>query len=335
MFGKLCLLLVFMSLALLVWPRGGVVADDTTVIRMATIAPKSSKPMRILRAWDKTVRKSSEGRIRFRFYSGGIAGDERDVIRKMRIEQLDATSLTSVGLGQIERSASVLQVPGLFRSYRELDAVRSEMDLQWRDSFREAGFELLGWFDVGFGRYFSRRPVKRPSDLKGVRPWVWRDDPVFPELMKVVGANGVALGLPEVLPGLQTGMVDTVVASPVAALGLQWFRHLKYMSKQADTALVGATLIRTSQFSKLTPADRELLLETGSRAHGRALKLVQSEEEKAYQILKQRGIQELDMSAHAGEWQKSYAQLAERLTGRLFRAPLLQRVREAAARARR
>ena len=88
-----------------------------------------------------------------------------------------------------------------------------------------------------------QQPIARPADLKKARPWVWRDDPVFPELMKIVGANGVALALPEVFPALQTKMVDTVIASPTAALGLQWFNHVKYMTKQADIALVGATLI--------------------------------------------------------------------------------------------
>lgn len=304
------------------------------VIRMATIAPKSSKPMRILRAWDNTVKKKTGGQLRFQFYAGGVAGDERDVLRKMKVGQLDATSLTSVGLGQIVRSAAVLQVPGLFKSYAELDAVRSEMDKEWNQNFTDAGFQLLGWFDIGFGRVFSKKPIAAPADLKKVRPWVWKGDPVFPELMKVTGANGVSLGLPEVFPALQTGMVDTVIASPVAALGLQWFRHVKYMTQQADTALVGATLISHKLYNKLPPDTREILVETGRQAHKKALKLVKSEELAAYKALKGRGIKEVDTTPHAAEWQKAYDAVRDRLVGRLFTQDLLDRVTAAATKAR-
>jgi TRAP-type C4-dicarboxylate transport system substrate-binding protein len=309
-------------------------ATDKWEIRMATIAPNGSKPFRILRAWDATVREKTQGRVSFRFYPGGIAGDERDVIRKMKVNQLDATTLTSVGLGQIVRSASVLQVPGMFKSYKELSAVRATMDQEWRKEFDTAGYALLGWFDIGFGRVFSATPVAKPSDFKKTRPWVWRDDPVFPALMKIVGANGIALALPEVFPALQTKMVDTVVASPIAALGLQWFNNLKYMTKQADTALVGATLISHHQFKALPKDAQEVLLETGRLAHQKALELIESEERDAYNVLKSRGIQEVDTTPHRAEWDKAYGDLRASLTGKLFSKDLLDRVSKAAGAAR-
>jgi TRAP-type C4-dicarboxylate transport system substrate-binding protein len=301
-------------------------ADGSWEIRMATIAPKASKAMRILRAWDLSVQEKTQNRVKFRFYPGGIQGDERDVLRKMKTNAVDATSLTSVGLGQVVRSASVLQVPGLFKSYQELTAVRSAMDAEWKKQFDEAGYTLLGWFDIGFGRIFSQQPIARPSDLKKARPWVWRDDPVFPELMKIVGANGVALGLPEVFPALQTKMVDTVIASPTAALGLQWFTHLQYMTKQADIALVGATLVTNQLFKSMPPDAQEVVRETGKQAHQKALELIASEEQTDYNTLKGRGVKEVDTAPHAAEWAKSYEQLRVQLTGKLFSKEMLDRV---------
>jgi TRAP-type C4-dicarboxylate transport system substrate-binding protein len=309
-------------------------AAGTWQIRMATVAPKSSKPMRILRAWDASLRQKTGNRVSLMFYAGGIAGDERDVLRKMKVKQLDATTLTSVGLGQIVRSASVLQLPGMFKSYAELKAVRSAMDAEWRKEFDASGYQLLGWFDIGFGRLFSAQALSKPADLKQARPWVWRDDPVFPELMKIVGANGVPLALPEVFPALQTKMVDTVIASPVAALGLQWFNNVKYMTKQADVALVGATLVTNDVFKSMPPDCQEALIETGRLAHQKAIELVESEEIAAYKELRARGIQEVDMAPHAAEWQKAYADLRTQLTGRLFTKDLLDRVSKAAESAR-
>src|SRR5262245_65885271 len=78
-------------------------ADGSWEIRMATIAPKASKAMRILRAWDLSVQEKTQNRVKFRFYAGGIQGDERDVLRKMKTNAVDATTLTSVGLGQVVR----------------------------------------------------------------------------------------------------------------------------------------------------------------------------------------------------------------------------------------
>ncbi len=309
-------------------------ADGSWEIRMATIAPKSSKPMRILRAWEASVKQKTGDRVKFRFYAGGISGDERDVLRKIKVRQLDATTLTSVGLGQIVRSASVLQLPGVFKSYKELAAVRTSMDAEWRKSFDGAGYQLLGWFDIGFGRIFSNHPIAKPSDLKKARPWVWRDDPVFPELMKILGANGIPLALPEVFPALQTKMVDTVIASPVAALGLQWFNNVQYMTKQADIALVGATMITNDLFKTMPPDCQEVLLETGRQAHAKALELVEAEEVDAYKTLVGRGIKEIDTTPHAAEWNKAYTDLKTKLVGKLFPADLLDRVEKAAASAR-
>jgi TRAP-type C4-dicarboxylate transport system substrate-binding protein len=325
---RLLFALCLLALCLIVPAIAGrpAVAAGTWEIRMATIAPKASKAMRILRAWDISVQEKTQNRVKFRYYPGGIAGDERDVLRKMKLNQLDSTTLTSVGLGQVVRSASVLQVPGMFKSYKELGAVRSAMDAEWKKAFDEAGFQLLGWFDIGFGRIFSAQSIARPSDLKKARPWVWRDDPVFPELMKLVGANGVALSLPEVFPALQTRMVDTVIGSPTAVLGLQWFTHVKYMTKQADTALVGATLVSNQLFKSMPPDCQEVVRETGKQAHQKALELIASEEQNDYNTLKGRGIIEVDTAPHAAEWQKAYEQLRTQLTGKLFSKDLLERV---------
>src|SRR4051812_47080326 len=139
-------------------------ADGTAQIRFATLAPKGSKAERILRAWDLSVKEKTGGKVSFQFYSALGMGDERTLLNKMdaRANQLDAATFTSIGLGQVVRSASVLQVPGMFKSYKDLSAVRTAMDSEWRKSFDDAGYQLLGWFDIGFGRIFSTQPIAQP-----------------------------------------------------------------------------------------------------------------------------------------------------------------------------
>jgi len=307
---------------------------EGTTIRLATLAPRGSSWDRVFRAWDNTLKKKTNNAVKFRFYQGGVAGDERDVIRKMKVGQMDAGGLTSIGLGQISRPVSILQMPGIFDSYEELNRVRNAMHDEFSEMFEREGYKLLGWGDAGFGRIFSQQPIMQPSDYKKVRAWVPREDPALPEMMKIIGANGIPLGIPEVLPALQTGMVDTVLASAIAAVALQWFRHTTHMSADTNTSIIGATLVRKEVFDKLAPDSQEALVETGRQAHAQLLKVVAKEDEAAHQTLLKRGMKEFDPmkdAKNAAEWEKVNAALLERLTGRLWPKELFDKVKKAAS----
>ncbi len=309
-------------------------AGETITIRMASLAPAGSSWDKIFQAWNNSVREKTNQGVKFQFFPGGVAGDEKDVIRKMKVGQMDAAGLTSIGLGQIARPVTLLQMPGLFKNYEQLGRVRKEMAPEFEKMFADEGYRLVGWGDAGFGRVFSKKPILKPSDYKAVRPWVPREDPSFPEFMKIVGANGVPLGIPEVFPALQTGMVDTVVASAIAAVALQWFRYVTHMSKDTSIAIVGATLVREEMFKKMPPDHQKVLLETGKQAHEILIKQVMLEDNKAYKTLLSRGMIEFDplaTPAQAAEWEKANTELLKRLTGRLWTPELMQKVKAVAA----
>lgn len=222
--------------------------------------------MRVFNAWNLTIRKQTNNSLSLRFYTGGSQGDERDFVRKMRAGQMDGAALTSIGLGQLVRQVLVLSVPGVFTEYEELDRVRAALSERFEGMFQQEGYTLLGWGDVGKTRLFSMERVERPSDIKRLRPWVWKDDLIFSEFLKVVGANPVRLGVPEVYPALQTRMIDTLPASALAAVSLQWYTRLKYVSQRNSGIIVGATLIRRDKFEALTDEQKKILVDTGVRA---------------------------------------------------------------------
>ncbi len=320
-------------------------AGNTTKIRMASLAPTGSSWDKVFRAWSNTVKEKTGGAVEFQFFAGGIAGDEKDVIRKMKVAQMDAAGLTSIGLGQIARPATILQMPGLFDNYDELGKVRTKLAPDFEKMFMDAcaksscsgkggeGFRLVGWGDAGFGRIFSKKPILKPSDYKAVRPWVPREDPSFPEFMKIIGANGVPLGIPEVFPALQTGMVDTVVASAIAAVALQWFRYVTHMSSDANIAIVGATLVREEVFQSIAPDHQKILLDTGKQAHDLLIKQVMKEDANAYKTLIGRGMIEFNPLGTADqkkEWETANDKLLKQLTGRLWTQELFDKVKAAA-----
>ncbi|MEM7437791.1 MAG: TRAP transporter substrate-binding protein DctP, partial [Myxococcota bacterium] len=269
-------------------------AEGKVIIRYATLAPPQSPFGKILKAWGRSLEKETDGRAEFRFYGGGSQGDERDVIRKMRAGQIDSAGMTTVGLGIVVRSVLVLSAPGVIETYEQLGRVRKEMDPRFAKLFEDAGFVLLAWSDAGRGRLMSTTRVAQPDELKAQRPWAWKDDPIFNEFLKVVGANPVRLGVGEVYPALQTGMVNVVPSSAIGAVALQWFTKLKYMSGQSFGIVVGASIIKKEKFDQLSPEDQAVLMRTARRA-GEALdRVVRQDDAEAYEVMIRRGIQVVD-----------------------------------------
>jgi TRAP-type C4-dicarboxylate transport system substrate-binding protein len=329
------LLWIVLGLACIVGVPGlaRVSAANSTPLRIAILAPAGSTRDKVFRAWSNTLNKETGGALSFQLFMGGVAGDERDVIRKMKLAQLDGGLLTSVGLGQVARPTMVLQMPGILENYKQLNQVREKLASDFEGMFAKEGYALLGWGDAGFLRQFAKKPILKPEDLKTTRPWVPRDDPALPELMKVIGANGVPLGIPEVFPALQTGMVDAVTVSAIAAIALQWFRYLTYMSKQAPVAIVAGTIVREEAIKGLAPDHAKILFDSGKKAHATLIEQLVKEDEKAYKTLLGRGIKEFDAFATPEQkkaWDALYAEVTKRLTGKLWTKDLLDKVKAAA-----
>lgn len=306
-------------------------AQEAISLRIATLAPRGSAWMRVFDAWNNSLRTRTNNRLQFQFFPGGSQGDERDVIRKIRNGQLDGGAFTSTGLGQVVRPVLVLQAPGVVENYQQLDRARTAMAAEFGAQFQEGGMRLLGWGDVGQGRIFSNRPILRPMDLRQVRPWQWRDDSMFGEFLSVVGATGVQLGVPEVLPALSTGQVDTVIASATAASALQWHTRVTHVTQQANAILVGATLMSQARYASLPPDLQQALDETSAQAHTALVRRIRQDDDRYFTTLTtQHGLTAVDTSPHTAEWRNAAQQTRERLAGRIYPRELMERVMAAA-----
>src|SRR5690606_36508082 len=144
--------------------------------------------------------------------------------------------------------------------YAELDRVRGQLQGELNRAFQREGFTILGWGDAGRIRLFSTRRIERPSDMRSGRPWVWRDSPTMEAFVNATGATGVPRSVNEVLPALSTGMVDTVVASSVTAVAMQWHGRLRFMSEQANGVIVGGIVVRSDRLALMPQALRDHML---------------------------------------------------------------------------
>lgn len=224
-----------------------------------------------------------------------------------------------------------MQAPGVFSTYEQVDAVRRQVGPEIAEGLEREGFGLLGWGDVGRVRLFSQEPLRRPRDLRSRRPWVPRHDNIFRHMLGVVGATGIPLSVGEVYGALRTQMIDVAPGTAIAAVGLQWFTSLRYVTAQSDGFLIGGMVVRRGFLDELSEADRTALFESALENHERLLRGTRQLDERAFAALTSRGIQPVNVDAHRAEWTSVARQTRERLSGRVVPAELLTRVERIAA----
>jgi TRAP-type C4-dicarboxylate transport system substrate-binding protein len=306
-------------------------AEAGYTLRIASLAPAGSSWMKILNAWNKTLIEKTDGKLKMRFYPGGSQGDERDFVRKMRVGQLDGGVVTMTGMSMLVPAMNVLTLPGLLDTYEELDRVRDKMAGEFEAMFGKEGMRLVGWGDAGKTRLFSVKPIKSPNQIKAMRPWVWKDDPIFVEFYQVIGASAVRLGVPEVYPALQTRMVDVISSSALTAVALQWYTRVNYMTGHNLSIIVGGVVMKKDKLDALPPDLQEVFYSTAKRAETLLNTSIRRDDQKAYDVVMKKGIVATDTNQHKAEWDAVSKQILDRMTGRVFSKDLVDAVSAAAA----
>lgn len=270
-----------------------------TRIKIATLAPEGTSWMNVMNAMAKEIQQKTGGEVTFKFYSGGVMGDEKNVIRKMKFGQVSGGAFTGRGLGEINPEERVLELPNFFKDDKEVDCVIDKLTPKLASGYEKKGYVFLGWIDVGFAYIFTNRPINARADLKGVKMWMWEGDPLAKEMFKVHGLTPVPLDLPNVMTSLQTGLIDAVYNAPYGAVALQWHTRLKYMTDMRLAYGSGAVLINKSEFDKLTP-DQQKIVKEVAKKHCRDLTVkTRTENQNAIATIKKAGIKLVKVSDEA------------------------------------
>lgn len=307
------------------------VGNSATTIKFATLAPEGTSWLKTMREFFKEVGEKTENRIKFKVYSGGIAGDEKDVIRKIRIGQLHSGAFTGVGIGIIAPPIRILDMPFLFRNANEVDFVLDKFDKEFRQTFEENGYVLLGWSEVGVINIMTNTPIKKPEDLSDVKMWLWEGDPVANATFKAMKINPIPLSITDVMTSLETGMIDGIYASPLSAIALQWFTKMKYALSLPITNASGAVLISKKAFNKLSEQDREIMLKAGEKYFRKLTLLSRKDNEKSISTLKKHKIIFTDPASK--ETVKIFEDMGKEarnsLAGKLYSEDLMKEVENA------
>jgi len=304
------------------------VAAEPLTIKFATVAPEGSTWMNTMKELDKTIREKTQGQIAFRVYAGGVAGDELDALRKIRIGQLHSAAFSGVGFGQILPAVRVLDLPFLFRNYKEIDEVHKELEGFFAEQFRQKDFELLSWAEVGNVHLFSQEPIRKVSDLAKLKVWTWSGDPIAKETFSAMGTNPVPLAITDVTTALNTGMIDTVYAPPLGAIALQWNLSVKTMTSLPLAHSTGAILVSKNFAQKISPEHFKIMKEEFQRSMESLTLKLRKQTEESVALLEKGGIKILPIpeGADLKEFYKVHDRVAQALTGKVYPKEVLDRV---------
>src|SRR4051812_4368418 len=292
---------------------------DNAEIRLATLAPSGSPWMEVLNKAQGEIKTKTGGRVTLKYYEGGQQGDERDFVRKMGLGQLDGAAITSIGLAMIDESIRVLELPMMFQTAEEMDYVADKMWPYFQKKFEKKGFKLNDRGEVGWVYFMSKNKVESLADLKGQKLWMWGDDQLVGAMFKKLALNGVPLGVPEVDAGLTSGKITACYGSPVAAVALQWYSKVKYMTSMPMSFAIGATVVKIDSLKKMSAEDQKAVEEIGKASAKKLRKVIRKANEDAKSTMTRKGITVVQTPvAMVSDFEKQAQDVWKDLTGKIY-----------------
>jgi len=290
-------------------------------IKIATLAPEGSSWVQTLENLNVELKQKTGNSVRLRIYSGGVLGDEKDMIRKMYVGQIQGAVLTAAGLAGIFKEMDVFQIPFLFDNYDEVDHVLDKMDGFFKKGFSDKGYVLSAWSEGGFIRLMSTIPIASLNDLQKAKVWTWEDAPMAKAIFDEAGVSAIPLSLPDVLVGLQTGLVEVVYAPPTGAISLQWFTKTKFMTEVPLIYLIGGIVIKKSAFKKLSADHQQVFMELCTKYMDQLKLVIRQENQEAIKVMAKHGVKLIYPSEDQIEGFKRVSKIAmNNQTGKSFSA---------------
>jgi TRAP-type C4-dicarboxylate transport system substrate-binding protein len=297
-------------------------------IKVGSLAPEGTPWYEVIQEVGASWKKASGGQISFTIFGGGIQGDEADMVRKMRIGQIQMGLFTSVGLETITKEMSALWIPLLFQNYDELDYVRSKIDARLEKALGDKGFVVLNWGDAGWVKYFAKKPIPNLKALQELKLFTWAGSSESEEMYKDAGFKIVPGATTDILMNLQRNMIEAFPAPATAALANQWFGLAKNMMDIKFAPIAGATIITKAAWDKIDPSLRPMLLKLAQETGMKYTPQIRRLETEAIDAMVKRGLQIQKLTPQAEqEWQQTAEKFYPKIRGSIVPADLFDEVK--------
>jgi TRAP-type C4-dicarboxylate transport system substrate-binding protein len=276
-----------------------------TEFKIATIVPEGTAWMKAMRAGSGEIEQRTGGRVKFKFYTGGVQGNDRQVLRKMRVGQLHGGVFTSGGLGAFSQDGQIYGLPMLFRNYDEVAYVRERMDPAVREAVERAGYVNFGFAGGGFAYLVSNAPIADRASMRGLKVWIPESDEIARRASQALDISSVTLPLTDVLTGLQTDLIDTVMGPPVGVIVMQWHTAMKYITDLPIAYSYAALLIDGKAFSRLSDVDQVVVREVMDAIYREFDRRGVTEDREAFQALLDEGLERVPVpETQRVDWQR-------------------------------
>ncbi|HTA65724.1 MAG TPA: TRAP transporter substrate-binding protein DctP [Xanthomonadaceae bacterium] len=302
-------------------------------IKIATVAPEGSAWMRELRAAGAEVQTGTQGRVLVKFYPGGVMGSDLDVMRDIRLGQLQGGMLTSSALANIYPDAPIYSLPFLFDSWAQVDKVRPQIDPLLAKGFDAHGMHMLAASSIGFAYIMGTRPLHSRADMDRAKLWIPQNDVIAERTFKMAGISTIPLPLGDVFTSLQTGLVDTVANTPSGAVALQWHGKVRSMIDLPLTFVVGYVVLDGKAWHELSPADQAVVGKAFAAAAARMDAGIRHDDAAALDAMKKQGLVLTTLDpAEAARWRDIGAKVTQQMVAdKLISADMLAAVHKAMA----
>lgn len=266
-----------------------IIMEARVVIKLATLAPEGSPWHELLLEMGQRWKKATDGQVIMKIYAGGVAGEERDVVRKMRIGQLQAAAVTIEGLTEISQDMNVFYIPMLAQSSEELSFIRNRLAPELHNDLNRKGFKLLAWADVGWAYWFTNKKITTPSEMQKLKLFTWAGDYRFVDLYKQSGFHPVPMSTADMLTSLQTKMIDGFATTPMFALSFQWFALAPNMLNLKWGPIIGGVVIAEEAWNKIPAKYHRELESITEDIEKKAAEIVEMAE-KAMDVMKDNNL---------------------------------------------
>ena len=292
-----------------------VVQGNAVTLKIATLSPDGSMWMEKMRAGADEVAKKTDNRVEIKYYPGGVMGDDKAVLRKIRIGQLQGGAVVSGSMSQFFPDSQVYtSLPLKFKSFEEIDFVRKQIDPMIIEGFEKNGFVVFGLAGGGFAYILSREAIRTVDDLRKQKVWVPDNDPISLDAVKAFDITPIPLSIADVRAGLQTGLINTVATPPVGALALQWHTQVKYLMDVPFLYIYALLAVDQKAFSKLSAEDQAVMREVMGRVFVEIDRQNREDNVKSLDALRKQGIEFIRPSEDAmKEWYQKSADVRNRL----------------------
>jgi TRAP-type C4-dicarboxylate transport system substrate-binding protein len=266
-------------------------AQAAVTLKIATVAPEGTTWMKEMRSGAKEIARKTENRVKIKFYPGGVMGNDKSVMKKIRLGQLHGGALTGGSLANVYPDMQVYSLPMLINSYKEADYLRPKVDPLLKDGMKQKGFVVLGISEGGFAYIMSNKPVRSIEDLASHKMWIPEDDYLNEQLFNNMGISPIPLSIADVYTGLQTGLIDAIGTTPTASLAFQWHTRVGAVTEVPLVYLIGVLVVDKKRFQKIKADDQKTVLEVMDRVFANMDRLNREDNNKALAALKKRNIE--------------------------------------------